>query len=219
MLLGPQTTNSSYTVAAYLAHGASHEGVHKTFDRLRASFYSPHANRLVSEFVQGCVICQRNKTEHLHRLLELLEVPRSIGVSRHCHGLRRRIYQGGGQVGGYHSHGSLLQVRPLHCSWPPVHGNVRGRIFLDNIVRLHDNIVSNRDLAFTSTFWMELVILSSIDLRLSSAFHPKTDGQSELAKRVLGVYLRCLAGDHPCSCYVSSGPNFVTTLPIRLHPR
>ena len=39
------------------AHGAGHEGVQKTLHRLRASFYSPHAGRLVRDFMQGCTVC------------------------------------------------------------------------------------------------------------------------------------------------------------------
>jgi len=72
--------------------------------------------------------------------------------------------------------------------------------FFDNIVRLHGfpcSIVSDRDPVFTSSFWSELFKLAGVKLRLSSAFHPQTDGQSEVTNRVLGVYLRCLAGDHP----------------------
>jgi len=60
-----------------VAHGAGHEGVEKTLHRLRASFYNPHANRLVREHVKSCSVCQRNKTEHLHLagLLQPLPVP------------------------------------------------------------------------------------------------------------------------------------------------
>jgi hypothetical protein len=48
------------------AHGTRHEGAEKTLCRLRASFYTPAAARLVKEFIQGCEVCQKNKTEHLH---------------------------------------------------------------------------------------------------------------------------------------------------------
>jgi hypothetical protein len=75
-------------------------------------------------------------------------------------------------------------------------------VFFDHIVRLHDipcSIVNDRDPVFTSTFWTELFALSGVDLRLSSTFHPQTDGQSEVTNRVLGIYLRCLAGDRPRS--------------------
>ena len=76
------------------------------------------------------------------------------------------------------------------------------RVFFDQIVRLHGlpcSIVSDRDPVFTSKLWTELFPLAGVKLRLSSAFRPQTDGQSEVTNRILGVYLRCLAGDRPRS--------------------
>lgn len=57
-----------------------HEGVQEALHRLRANFYHPQPNKKVSEFVKGCAICQRNKTEHLHPagLLQPLAVPSSV---------------------------------------------------------------------------------------------------------------------------------------------
>jgi hypothetical protein len=62
------------------AHGVGHEGVQKTLHHLRASFYSPHASRLVRNFMKGCFVCQRNKTEHHHPagLLQPLDVPHAV---------------------------------------------------------------------------------------------------------------------------------------------
>ena len=74
--------------------------------------------------------------------------------------------------------------------------------FFDNVVKLHRlpcSIVSDRDPVFTSTLWTELFQLAGVKLRLSTAFRPQTDGQSEVTNRILGVYLRCLAGDRPRS--------------------
>ena len=77
------------------------------------------------------------------------------------------------------------------------------RVFFDNIVWLHGfpcSIVSDRDPVFTSNFWSELFRLAGVKLQLSSAFHPQTDGQSEVTNRIIVMYLRCLAGDRPRSC-------------------
>jgi hypothetical protein len=72
--------------------------------------------------------------------------------------------------------------------------------FYDNIVRLHEilsSIVSDRDLVFTSKFWHELFGLCDVELHMSSAFHPQSNGQSKAMNKVITMYLRCLAGDRP----------------------
>jgi hypothetical protein len=62
------------------AHGMGHEDVQKTPQRLRQSFFTPQVSKLVREFIHGCSICQRNKTEHLHPagLLQPLAVPNTV---------------------------------------------------------------------------------------------------------------------------------------------
>jgi hypothetical protein len=76
------------------------------------------------------------------------------------------------------------------------------KVFFDNIIMLHSiscSIVSDHDPIFTSIFWTEIFRLSEVQLRMSTAFHPQTDDQSELTNKILGVYLRCLIGDQPHS--------------------
>jgi transposase InsO family protein len=56
------------------------------------------------------------------------------------------------------------------------------QLILDGIVRLHglpEEIVSDRGPQFASKFWHRLFKLLGVDIRLSSAFHPETDGQTE----------------------------------------
>jgi transposase InsO family protein len=51
-------------------------------------------------------------------------------------------------------------------------------------------IVSDRDPRFTSEFWSELCYCAKITRRLSTAFHPQTDGQTERQNQTLQQYLR-----------------------------
>ncbi|WVZ70964.1 hypothetical protein U9M48_019593 [Paspalum notatum var. saurae] len=97
------------------------------------------------------------------------------------------------------------------------------------IVRLHgipSSIVSDHDPVFTSAFWRELFRLSGVQLNMSSAYHPQSDGQSEATNGVISMYLRCLTGDRPRQwlqwlawaeyCYNSSFQTSLGTTPFRV---
>ena len=66
-------------------------------------------------------------------------------------------------------------------------------LYVNEIVRLHGipvAIVSDRDPRFTSRFWKELQSSFGMRLNFSTAFHPKTDGQSERVIQVSEDMLR-----------------------------
>jgi transposase InsO family protein len=68
------------------------------------------------------------------------------------------------------------------------------QLILDRIVRLHgllEEIVSDRGPQFASKFWRRLFKLLGVDIRLSSAFHLETNGQTERKNQTLEQYLRC----------------------------
>jgi transposase InsO family protein len=56
------------------------------------------------------------------------------------------------------------------------------QLILDGIVRLHglpEEIMSDRGHQFASKFWRRLFELLRVNIRVSSTFHPETDGQTE----------------------------------------
>jgi len=67
------------------------------------------------------------------------------------------------------------------------------RLFLDNIFHLHglpDSIVSDRGTQFISSFTRALTDLLGIQQKVSTAFHPQTDGQTEQVNAIVEQYLR-----------------------------
>nr|KYP69685.1 Transposon Ty3-I Gag-Pol polyprotein [Cajanus cajan] len=72
-------------------------------------------------------------------------------------------------------------------------------LYIREIVRLHgvpSSIISDRDLRFTFKFWGSLHQALGTKLRLSSTYHPQTDGQSERTIQSLEDLLRaCVLED------------------------
>lgn len=53
------------------------------------------------------------------------------------------------------------------------------QLFMDHIVKLHgllNSIVTDRDTIFVSTFWKQLFKLYRVNLSLTTAYHPQSDG-------------------------------------------
>ena len=74
------------------------------------------------------------------------------------------------------------------------------QVYFEQVFRLHGlpkTIFSDRDKIFLSTFWKELFTLQQVDLHMSTAYHPQSDGQTEVVNRCLEGYLKCMTGERP----------------------
>ncbi|KAF7144954.1 hypothetical protein RHSIM_Rhsim04G0143300 [Rhododendron simsii] len=74
------------------------------------------------------------------------------------------------------------------------------KVFFDQVFKLHglpSTIVSDRDVVLTSHFWHELFTLQGCKLCLSTAYHPQTDGQTEILNKCSENYLRSMTGYCP----------------------
>ncbi|CAJ2652659.1 unnamed protein product [Trifolium pratense] len=85
---------------------------------------------------------------------------------------------------------------PINISFPVAK---LAEIYIRVIVKLHgvpSSIVSDRDPRFTSRFWKSLQEALGSKLRLSSAYHPQTDSQSERTIQSLEDLLRVCVLEH-----------------------
>jgi hypothetical protein len=60
-------------------------------------------------------------------------------------------------------------------------------------------IISNQDIRFLSTFYSSLWSLVDTKLTKSMAFHPQTDGQTEVVNRMIVHILHMYNSKHPCT--------------------
>jgi hypothetical protein len=73
-------------------------------------------------------------------------------------------------------------------------------LFMTHIHKLHgfpQRIVTDRDRIFTSKLWQELFKSLKVQLNLSTAYHPETDGQTERVNQCLEQYLRSMTFKEP----------------------
>jgi hypothetical protein len=72
--------------------------------------------------------------------------------------------------------------------------------FLERIVARHgfpQSIVSDRGAQFASTFWRALCARAGVQIRMSTAYQPQTDGQSERAVQTMKDVLRKMISAQP----------------------
>jgi transposase InsO family protein len=188
---------SQVTLALHASAAGGHSGFPVTYRRVKQLFIWPLMKQFVKRTVQECLICQRAKPERVRYpgLLQPLPVP------NHAWEIVSMDFISGFPKSGRFD-GVLVVVdkfsRFAHfipIAHPYTAATV-ARLFLDNIYKLHSmpvSIISDRDRIFTSAFWTELCRLTDTQLRMSSSYHPQTDGQTERVHQSLEAYLRCFA--------------------------
>lgn len=176
-----------------------HPGIARTTEHLLRKYWWPGLGQDVKEYVKKCAECQRNKSKTVKPggLLQPMPIPRgkweSVGmdfiVGLPC------------TKAGYDSIMVVIDRLSKMVHLIPTTSTVTAaevaRLFVQNIVRLHGvpkSIVSDRDHNFTSIFWQTVCQLWGIKQKMSTAFHPQTDGQTERVNRVLEEYLRSYVG-------------------------
>jgi hypothetical protein len=174
---------------------AGHGGSTKTIKSLQRQYYWHRLPTDVKDYVQTCPACQHNKASNQKEagLLQPLPAPHykweSIGMDF--------IVQLPCTTAG---HDSILVVvdrlsKLVHLI--PTTTDVTAldvaNLFIKEVVRHHgmpSSIVSDRDSKFTSNFWKHVMETTGTKLRMSTAFHPQTDGQTERVNRIIEEYLR-----------------------------
>lgn len=76
------------------------------------------------------------------------------------------------------------------------------QLFFKEIACRHElpkKIVSNHDTRF-ELFWKTWLTTAKTKLNFAVAYHPQTNGQSEVVNRSIGQLLQCLVRDHITTC-------------------
>jgi len=172
---------------------AGHFGVHRTLELLSRNYWFPSMAAYVRDYVGTCDLCMRGKPSRHRKHGELMPLPVPAGPWK---GLSCDFIT---DLPPSNHHDALLvfvnrftkMTHLVPCN-KTTDAPEFAHLFVDHIIGLHglpESIVSDRSSIFTSHFWTTLSKLLKVKGRLSTAFHPQTDGQTERMNQTIEQYL------------------------------
>jgi hypothetical protein len=172
-----------------------HPGSTKMYQDLKQNFWWTHMKREIAKYVSGCDICQRVKASHLRTvgILQPLPIP-----SWKWEDISMDFIDGLPNTSQRHDSIWVIVDRLTKTAhFLPVHTTYNAKkyaeIYLDQNVRLHGvpkMIISDHGAQFIARFWKQLQYALGTKLIRSSAYHPQTDGQTEMVNQILEDMLR-----------------------------
>ena len=179
-----------------------HPGISRTRDLVAKYYWWPQLAKDVQEYVKGCAQCQQNKVNtHLAKapLNPISPVPEALPFQTISMDFIVKLSESAG-------YDSILTITDHDCTKMliviPCRETITAegvaKLFLRQIFprfRLPYKIISDRDPRFISKFMKELCHLMGITQNVSTAYHPRMDGQSERSNQWLEQYL-CFWVDH-----------------------
>jgi hypothetical protein len=178
-----------------------HSGIHKTWGRIKENVYWHGMKEDVTNFINSCQICQQTKVpaQLPYGLLQPLPIPEGVWED-----ISLDFIVG---LPSFQRNTVILVVvdrfsKAAHFAKLPSRFTASqvASVFAETVYKLHGmpkSIVSDRDPIFLSKFWQELFKSSGTKLRMSTAYHPQTDGQTEIVNKALQQYLRCFVHNEP----------------------
>src|SRR5712672_3911380 len=176
-----------------------HPGRDETIAQTQRNYWWPDMQAWITEYVQGCAMCQQNKII-THRtcptMYKIPTDPAALPFQQIAMDLIIGLPES-------NRHASILTIVDHGCSraavFLPCTREISGpkiaQLYFDNVYRwfgLPKKIISDRDPRFTSHFGKALAAKLGITQNLSTAFHPQTDGLSERKNQWIEQYLHLL---------------------------
>ncbi|GJP70425.1 hypothetical protein CLOP_g1368, partial [Closterium sp. NIES-67] len=176
-----------------------HLGIKKTRWALSDVYWWPGLGTEVQQFVSRCDACARNKsdTKKPGGLLQPLEIPDEPWESVSLDFITDLPKTRDGHTAILVFVDRLTKMVHFVATTTDVSAEDTAKLFVAHVFRLHGLprvLVSDRDPRFTSRFWHEVTRTLGTKLKMSSAFHPQMDGQTERTNRTLEQMLRSFIG-------------------------
>lgn len=174
---------------------AGHFGVAKTYDQVAKHYHWPGLRKYIKDYIAGCDTCTRSKNHRhkLYGLLSSLPIPDSPWMSVSVDFITQLP-----PSDKYTAICVFVDRFSKMALFAPTFNQVDAVGTVDLFFKhvfclfgLPQDIVSDRGVTFTSKFTQAMLKSLDVKQKLSTAFHPQTDGQTERVNSVLEQYLRC----------------------------
>ena len=174
-----------------------HPGVRRTLEMLKRFFEWPKMRQDVEQYIRNCHSCRRAKAPRDGYHGKLRPIPIE---AKPWQDVSLDFVTGLPDSSGYNA---ILMVvdrfSKMHHYIPCVAGDEgtsaeeTAKLLIRNVWKLHGLpkiMISDRGPQFVSLVWQTLCKILNIKSKLSTAFHPETDGQSEISNQEMERYLR-----------------------------
>jgi len=173
---------------------AGHGGRWKMVELATRNYWWPEVTRNVGKYVEGCDLCQqmKNRMEEPAGKLKLSEVPQKTWTHLTVDFIMK-LPVVAGKDAVLVVCDQLSKMTHFVATMEGTLAEGLARLFRDNIWKLHglpESVVSDRGPQFAAELTKELNKMLEIKTKLSTAFHPQTDGQTEWMNQELEQYLR-----------------------------
>ncbi|KAM4057840.1 integrase core domain-containing protein [Hirsutella rhossiliensis] len=180
-------------------HG--HQGIRRTMERIRRIYDFPRMKKRISETIRKCELCARSKAERHKPYGELqpLPVPKKPWDSIAFDHITKLPPSKEPMTNVKYDSIFVITDRLTKYGYflpykEASNAEELAYVFLRTIVSNHglpNEIVSDRGSTFVAKFWQALMAQLGTKHKLSTAYHPQTDGQTERLNQTLEQYLRC----------------------------
>jgi transposase InsO family protein len=172
-----------------------HMGLAKTMARLTSTCWWPGMKAMIADYVHGCTTCAATKPSLQKpagtlRPLPIPEKPWRVISIDFVGPLPRTPDYFNYVLVVVDKFSKMAHFIPTTTN---VTAEETARLLLEHVVRLHglpEAIISDRGHEFTAHLFQEVWTAMGTDLRLSTAYHPQSDGQTERVNRELEQQLR-----------------------------
>jgi hypothetical protein len=175
---------------------AGHPGITNTYELAKQDMWWPNMKQDIEQYVKGCAACQANKANN-----QPLKPPMIPITSEHTLPFQTVAMDFITKLPLAGKYDTILTITDHDCSKAAIFIPCQETITAEGVAAAYlryvyprfgipKKIISDRDTRFTSKYAKGLCKSLKIHQNISTAYHPRTDGQSERTNQWLEQFLR-----------------------------